>query len=328
MGSTLSSALAVGIDVAKDSFVAAIGNEESFELGNDGSGHDALLQRLEGREVGLIVLEATGGYERPAAAALQAAGLRVAIVNPRQVRDFAKGMGFLAKTDRIDARMLQQLGEVLMRRPDLEQWLKPVTSAEGQRLRALVTRRRQLLAMQVAEQNRLELCHAEMRKSVKTMLRAIGTQLRHVDEDLQRHVGAHYADLAKLLGSVKGVGDKTLSTLIAEVPELGKLNRRQISALVGVAPMNRDSGTSRGKRMIQGGRGSVRHALYMPTLVATQHNAVIKRFYDRLVALGKPKKVAIVACMRKLLTILNAMVRSNRPWDASLHERADPVHAT
>jgi transposase len=160
------------------------------------------------------------------------------------------------------------------------------------------------------------------------MLKAIGTQLRHVDEDLQRHVGAHYADLAKLLGSVKRVGDKTLSTLIAEVPELGKLNRRQISALVGVAPMNRDSGTLRGKRMIRGGRGSVRHALYMPTLVATQHNAVIKRFYDRLVTLGKPKKVAIVACMRKLLTILNAMVRSNRLWDPSLHERADAVHIT
>lgn len=327
MGSTLSSAIAVGVDIAKGSFVAAIGNEESFELSNDGAGHDALQQRLQGREVGLIVLEATGGYERPLVAVLQVAGFQVAVVNPRQVRAFAKGMGYLAKTDRIDARMLQQLGEVLLHQPGLESWVKPALSAERQRLRALVTRRRQLLAMQVAEQNHLEQCPADTRKSVKSMLKAIATQLRHVDGDLQRHVQAHYADLAQLLGSVKGIGEQTVSMLIAEVSELGKLNRRQIAALVGLAPMNRDSGTLRGKRMIGGGRASVRQALYMPTLVATQHNAVIKRFYDRLVALGKPKKVALVACMRKLLTILNAMVRSNRPWDASLHERPDPVNA-
>jgi transposase len=327
MGSTLSTGVAVGVDIAKGSFVAAIGNEESFELGNDAAGHDALQQRLQGGEVGLIVLEATGGYERPLVAVLQAAGLKVAVVNPRQVRAFAKSMGYLAKTDRIDARMLQQLGEVLLQRPELEQWVKPAASAEQQRLRALVTRRRQLLAMQVAEQNHLEHCHAELRKSVKAMLKSIATQLRHVDEDLRRQVQAHYADVAQLLGSVKGVGDQTVSALIAEVSELGKLNRRQIAALVGVAPMNRDSGTWRGKRMIGGGRATVRHALYMPTVVATQHNAVIKRFYDRLVAMGKPKKVALVACMRKLLTILNAMVRSNRPWDASLHEPSHPVHA-
>lgn len=327
MGSTPSWAVAVGIDMAKGSFVTAVGNEESFELANESAGHDALRQRLQGREVGLIVLEATGGYERPLVAVLQMAGFKVAVVNPRQVRAFAKGMGYLAKTDRIDARMLQQLGEVLLHREDLDHWVKPAASSERERLRALVTRRRQLLAMQVAEQNHLELCHADLRKSVKAMLKSIGTQLRHVDEDLQRDVKAHYADLAQLLSSVKGVGEQTVSTLIAEVSELGKLNRRQIAALVGLAPMNRDSGTLRGKRMIAGGRASVRHALYMPTLVATQHNAVIKAFYDRLVALGKPKKVAIVACMRKLLTILNAMVRSNRPWDASLHERPDPVHA-
>jgi transposase len=325
MGSTLSSPFAVGIDVAKDTFVAAIGAEEGVELRNHSSGHDVLVQKLTGKAVGLIVLEATGGYERALAVALQVAGLAVAIVNPRQARDFAKGMGFLAKTDRIDARMLQQLGEVLLQRPELERWVKPLKGAEEQRLQALVKRRRQLLAMQVAEQNRLPLCHAETRKSVKAMLRTIATQLRHVDEDLQRQVQTHHADLAQLLRSVKGVGDQTASTLIAEVPELGKLNRRQISALVGLAPMNRDSGTFRGRRMIHGGRGSVRQALYMPTIVATQHNIVIKRFYDRLVALGKPKKVAIVACMRKLLTILNAMVRANRPWDAALHNVAYPA---
>lgn len=320
MGSTPSSAIAVGIDVAKDSFETALGNEASFGLSNDAAGHDALLQRLQGQAaVGLIVLEATGGYERPLAAALQAAGWPVAIVNPRQVRDFAKAMGFLAKTDRIDAGVLQRLAEVLMRQPELEHRIKPVASAERQLLQAWVTRRRQLLAMQVAEGQRLAQCHQSARPSVKAILKAIGTQLRHVDADLQRHIGTHYADLARLLVSVKGVGQQTSAALIAEVPELGKLNRREISALIGLAPMNRDSGTFRGKRMIQGGRGSVRQALYMATVVATQHNPVIKRFYDRLVAAGKPKKVALVACMRKLLTILNAMVRSNQPWDPSLH---------
>jgi transposase len=319
MGSTPSSPVAVGIDIAKDSFETVVGGEESFGLSNDSAGHDALLQRLQGRAVGLIVLEATGGYERALTGALQAAGFAVAIVNPRQARDFAKGMGYLAKTDRIDAGMLAQLGEVLMRQPDVAQRIKPIASAERQLLQALVTRRRQLLAMQVAEQQRLALCHATARKSVKVILKAVGTELRHVEEDLQRHISAHYADLARLLASVKGIGDKTLSTLIAEVPELGKLNRREISALIGLAPMNRDSGRLRGRRMIQGGRSSVRQALYMATLVATRFNPVIKRFYDRLVSVGKPKKVALVACMRKLLTILNAMVHSGRPWDESHH---------
>jgi transposase len=228
-------------------------------------------------------------------------------------------MGYLAKTDRIDARMLAQLGEVLMRQPDVAKRIKPVATEERQRLHALVTRRRQLLGMKVAEGQRLALCHIATRKSVQALLKVIGRELRHVDDELQRHLATHYADLAQLLRSVKGVGSATISTLIAEVPELGKLSRREISALIGLAPMNRDSGTLRGRRMIMGGRGSVRHVLYMAALVASQHNAVIKAFYARLVAAGKPKKVALVACMRKLLTIVNAMAKSGIAWDESLH---------
>jgi len=223
------------------------------------------------------------------------------------------------KTDRIDARMLKELGEVLMRQPDLDQRVKPMATEERQRLHALVTRRRQLLMMQVAERQRLALCHVATRKSVNAILKAVDKELERVDENLHQQISAHYADLAQLLRSVKGVGNTTLSTLIAEVPELGKLNRREISALIGLAPMNRDSGTLRGKRMIMGGRGVVRHVLYMAALVASQHNVVIKAFYARLLAAGKPKKVALVACMRKLLTILNAIAKSGIAWDESLH---------
>ena len=186
-------------------------------------------------------------------------------------------------------------------------------------MHALVVRRRQLIAMRVAEQQRLTLADVVMSRSVKAIINALNHELARVDRELQRQVEVHHAELANLLRSAKGVGDATLSTLIAEVPELGKLNRREISALIGLAPMNHDSGTLRGKRAIAGGRAFPRQALYMAALVASQHNPVIKVFYARLLAAGKPKKVALVACMRKLLTILNAMVRTGRPWDASLN---------
>jgi transposase len=320
MGSALSSPIAVGIDIAKESFETALGAEECFSLTNDGAGHDALLQRLQGRPIGLLVMEASGGYERALAGALQAAGFAVAVVNPRQARDFARGMGYLAKTDRLDAQMLVQLGEVLLRQPDLERRIKPVPTAERQRLHALVMRHRQLVVMRGAEQQRLGLGHATLRRSVQAIIKALSRELARVDAELQRQIEAQHAELAALLRSVKGVGDTTLSTLIAEVPELGKLNRREISALIGLAPMNHDSGTMRGKRAIAGGRAVARQALYMAALVASRHNPVIKVFYTRLVAAGKPKKVALVACMRKLLTILNAMVRTGRTWDESLHQ--------
>ncbi|OGS97207.1 MAG: IS110 family transposase, partial [Gallionellales bacterium RBG_16_56_9] len=234
-------------------------------------------------------------------------------------RDFAKAMGYLAKTDRIDARMLAQMAEVLARHPDRDKIVKLLPSADLQRVQAIVSRRRQIVSMLVAEGNRLGTAHSAARKSIVAIIKALKKELGKTEAEITKHIAKHHADLAALLGSVKGVGDTTISTLIAEVPELGKLTRREIGALVGVVPFNRDSGTMRGKRTIFGGRATVRRALYMATLVAVRFNPVMRAFYERLVQSGKPKKVALVASMRKLLTILNAMVRQNKPWDESLH---------
>lgn len=312
--------IVVGIDIAKLSFDAALGvggNVKTFA--NDGHGHDALMSELTGNAVDLIVMEATGGLERDLACACQAAGYTVAIVNPRQARDFAKAMGYLAKTDRIDAKALAELAQVLSRHPERERFVSVLPTPQQQTLQARVARRRQLVAMQVAEQQRLAVSHAAARKSIEAIIQAIRAQLDEVEAALAKHIDTHPADLAKRLSSVRGIGPTTTATLIAEVPELKRLSRREISALIGVAPFNRDSGQMRGKRAIFGGRGQVRRGLYMAALVAIRFNAVIKQFYDRLVGAGKPKKLAIVACMRKLLTILNAMVRTGKSWDDSLH---------
>lgn len=312
--------LVIGIDIAKRTFDAALGVAGRIEaFPNDESGHDALVAELAGQDVELIVLEATGGLERNLACTLQAAGFAVAVVNPRQARDFAKAMGYLAKTDRIDAQALAELAQVLARHPQRERFVSALPTPEQQALQALVARRRQLVAMHVAEHQRLSTSHAVARGSIEALLKAIRAQLDEVDGELARHIEAHHAALAQRLASVRGIGPVTTSCLIAEVPELGQLSRREISALIGVAPFNRDSGQMRGKRSIAGGRAQVRRGLYMATLAAIRFNQVINRFYQRLVAAGKPKKVAIVACMRKLLTILNAIARSGQPWDESFH---------
>lgn len=312
--------IVVGIDIAKQTFDAAIGiggNIETFA--NDDAGHDALLARLAGVAVDLIVMEATGGLERDLACMLQAAGFAVAVVNPRQARDFAKAMGYLAKTDRIDAKALAELAQVISRHPERERFISALPTPKQQALQALVARRRQLVIMHVAEHQRLAVSHAIARKSIEALIRAIRAQLDEVEAELAKHIETHHADLAKRLTSVLGIGPATVATLIADVPELGRLSRREISALIGVAPFNRDSGQMRGKRTIYGGRGQVRRGLYMAALAAIRFNVVIKQFYERLVAVGKPKKVAIVACMRKLLTILNAMARTRKSWDDSLY---------
>ncbi|CAN5902525.1 hypothetical protein BH20PSE1_BH20PSE1_25750 [soil metagenome] len=228
-------------------------------------------------------------------------------------------MGYLAKTDRIDACVLAQLAEVLRCHPDREKMVRPLPGEEQQHLQALVVRRRQLVSMLVAERQRLTTSHRVARQSIETIVKALKKELERTERDMERHISTHHTDLVALLGSVKGIGPTTTSTLIAEVAELGRLSRREISALVGVAPFNCDSGTLRGRRMVFGGRATVRRALYMAALVATRFNAVIRGFYERLILAGKPKKVAVVACMRKLLTILNAMVKSGKPWDESLH---------
>jgi len=305
-----------GIDIAKNSFeVAVTGEAQTLSLGNDDAGHAELCQVLVPLAPRLVLLEATGGYEQDLALALAAAGLRVSVVNPRQARDFARCTGRLAKTDRIDAQALCAFAAMLD-----AQGHEPRTLADEQQreLTALVVRRRQLVGMLVAERQRLAVAHPKAKPSILQIMDAIAAQLHDVDGELKIHIRAHHADLAKLLTSVKGVGPTTASTLLAQLPELGKLNRKQITSLVGLAPINRDSGTLRGQRHIFGGRADVRRVLYVAALVGTRFNPVLKAFYARLLAAGKPKKVALVACMHKLLVILNAIARTKSPWNGEI----------
>ena len=315
------SSVVVGIDVAKAHVdVCVLGAKSQVQrLANDAEGHSALAAALQPLGVGLVVMEATGGYEAALACALQAAGLPVAVVNPRQARDFAKSMGRLAKTDAVDARMLAELAAVLVRREDLQRLLRPLADERQQWLAALVTRRRQLLSMLHSERQRLEITPKKLHASIEAIAAAIKAQLDEIETQMLTHVREHFGDLDRLLQSAAGIGPVASATMMAELPELGRLNRRQIAALVGVAPMANDSGSSKGRRRVQGGRFDVRRVLYMATLTAVRYNPAIKAFYERLKAAGKLPKVALVACMRKLLTILNAMVRTGKPWDNSLH---------
>jgi transposase len=306
----------VGIDMAKDSFEVVFGvGGEHGSFANDSPGFDAVLERLREWAVSLIVVEATGGYERAMVCALQVAGYEVAVVNPRQARDFAKAMGYLQKTDRIDAAMLAEFAQTLDRHPKRASFVTAIADPQRLQLAALVGRRRQLVEMLTAERNRLALSHSAARKSITAIIKALQRQLDSVEGQMAKHVASHHADLASLIGSFKGLGDNSVAALIGELPELGRLSHRQIGKLVGVAPLNRDSGHSRGRRQIAGGRAGLRSALYMPTLAATVHNPAIRAFYQRLLAAGKPGKVAIIAAMHKLLTIVNAMVKSGTKWD-------------
>ena len=316
------SSVVVGIDVAKAHLeVTALGAKLGAErFANDAEGHTALVAALQPLGVALVVMEATGGYEAALACALQAAGLAVAVVNPKHARDFAKSMGRLAKTDRIDARTLAELAGVLARRDDLARFIRPLADRQQQELAALVTRRRQLLSMLGAEHQRLQMAVPMVRPSIEAMIQAIRAQLDDLEAQMIAHIREHFAELDALLQSTRGIGPIASATLIAQLPELGRLNRREIAALVGVAPIANESGTSRGRRRVQGGRFEIRRVLYMATLTAARRNPVIKAFYQRLIAAGKLPKVALVACMRKLLSVLNAMVRTHKPWENLLHE--------
>ena len=305
----------VGIDVAKAELVIAMRpNGERWSVTNDERGVATLVERLRALAPQLIVLEATGGYELLAVAALAAAALPVVVVNPRQVRDFARATGQLAKTDRIDADVLALFADRV--RPAV----RPIADAEAQELDALLTRRRQLLEMLGAERNRLGQVFGKGKRPVKKSLKAhisyLERELHLADTDLGDMVreSPAWRERDDLLQSVPGVGRVVSFTLLAELPELGRLSRRAIAKLVGVAPLSRDSGTLRGRRFVHGGRASVRAVLYMGALVATQRNTRIRAFYQRLLRAGKPKQLALVACMRKLLTILNTMVRTRCPW--------------
>lgn len=313
----MSVSIFAGIDVAKDRLDLALRpTGETWSVSNDSDGLTALTKRLQPVRPELVVLEATGGYEAPVAAALTTAGFAVAVVNPRQVRDFARSTGQLAKTDRIDADTLALFAERVRPEP------RPLPDAVGEELRALVARRRQLLEMLGAEQNRLR--HdtpPSVREGIEQHVRWLKRQLDDVDDDLEGVVrdSPLWRGKDDLLQSVPGIGPVTSRTLLAELPELGRLNRREIAALVGVAPLNRDSGTFRGRRFVWGGRAAVRNTLYMAALTASRHNPAIRTFYERLTERGKPHKVALTACMRKLIVILNAMAKSQRPWNPELH---------
>lgn len=307
-----------GIDVSKDWLDVAFG-DRSERFPNDAAGMESLTAVLRQEGIDLVVLEASGGYEAAAAAALQAAGMAVAVVNPRQARDFAKSVGVLAKTDKVDAKVLRAFADVIARHEKRSRFLHVVPDQQRAHLEALVIRRRQLLDMRKAEANRMGMAHKVARKSLNKVILFLDKQLAEIDRDLNQHMHEHFQDLSKLLSSAKGIGPVTTNTLAAALPELGRLDRRAIASLVGVAPLACDSGKRRGARHVWGGRSDVRAVLYMAALSATRHNSVIRAFYERLVAKGKPKKVALVACMRKLLTILNAMVRDGTTWNPAIH---------
>lgn len=306
-------ALYVGIDVAKESFVVA--SEPAgirLTLDNTVKGRSELVKALAGRSVALVVMEATGGYERGLVADLLEAGHTVVVVNPRQVRDFAKGVGKLAKTDEIDAEMLAMFARVVKPKP------RSPEAPQDTRLSELVQRRQQLSRTLVSEGNRAG--HAqikEVRKSLTTVMRVLEKEIAQLDKLIGAYIQSDPEMRRKheILDSVKGIGDQTSAVLLSHLPELGRLNREQISALVGVAPYDVQSGQWRGRSKIFGGRGLVRRALYMAILSAAQHNTIIRPFYERLLAAGKVKKVAQIACVRKLLTILNSLVKHNETWD-------------
>lgn len=309
----MSESVFVGIDIAKAQLdVAVRPGDDVFAVSNDEESVNKLAKRLGKLGAERVVLEASGGLEIAVVAVLAASGLPVVVVNPRQVRDFARATGTLAKSDPIDARILAWFGEAL--RPEV----RALKDEQTQALEALLKRRRQLIAMLGAEKNRLAMAPKAIRRDIKSHIRWLERRLKDIDHDLSGAVkdSPLWRVRDDLLQSAPGVGPTLSLSLIASLPELGKLSGRKISALVGVAPFNRDSGTLRGRRCVWGGRAELRAVLYMATLAATRCNPVIQTFYQRLTAQGKPHKVAMTACMRKLLVILNAMVRDQSPWQS------------
>ena len=301
----------VGIDVSKDRLdVAVTPNERTWQVSNDEEGINQLVVTLKQLSPGLIVLEPAGGYEAPIAVSLATEGLNVAVVNARQIRDYARAVGRMAKTDKLDALIMAGFAATI--KPQA----RPLGDEESRRIKAKVSRRRQLLEMLKAEKCRLNTAHGDVKPNIIAHIEWLRKETSDIDRELKQEIkdSPVWREKDKLLQSVPGVGKVTSSTLLAELPELGKLNRKEIAALVGVAPLNRDSGLMKGKRIIWGGRASVRAALYMAVLTGTRFNPVLREFYQRLLVKGKAKKVALVACMRRLLTILNAIIKQQREW--------------
>ena len=308
---TTSSEKFVGIDVAKEKLdIAVLGEKKASQVGNDETGITSLIKKMKALKPELIVVEATGGYQRAVALGMYEAGLPVAVVNPVRVRQYARASGLLAKTDKLDAFNLAEFGKQMKPR-------KYEAKSESERqVSALLVRRRQLEEMLKAEKSRLRTVSGEMRGSVERMIEMLKEEIKRLEKELDRFMKANadWREQEEILTSAKGVGRITATTLLAELPELGKLDRKKIAALVGLAPMNFDSGKKRGYRKTKGGRMEVRNVLYMSTLVATRYNPLIKAQYQELQRRGKVKKVALTACMRKFLTILNAMMRDQQPF--------------
>lgn len=310
----------VGIDVSKATLEVALdGSAKTQTLDNDEAGLKTLVAQLESvaHRVAVVLLEATGGLEQPAAMTLCAHGFAVMVVNPRQAHDFAKALGHLAKSDSIDARALSQFARTLHTSERRERLLYKLPTPQQEVLLAMVTRRSQLVGMRVAETNRLASAHVSQRKGIQAHIKILDRQIGQIDDDAQGHLRSHFKDKLALLKGLKGVGAGTQAMLMAALPELGLLTEREIAKLVGVAPLNCDSGKFKGKRTTWGGRANVRAALYMAALSASRYDPTIKAFYQRLLLAGKPKKVALTACMHKLLTIINAIMKSGIPWRAT-----------
>ena len=302
----------VGIDVSAATLDIAVHEGSLTQERNDAKGIAAVVRELQASPTTLVVLEATGAYHREVTSALAAAGVPVAVVNPRQVRDFARSTGQLAKTDRLDAALLARFAAVVRPTP------RPVPDEATQALAAILERRRQLVEMLTAEKNRLGVASKHVRPSVQQIIRALEKALATTDDEVDRWIRSSpvWREKEDLLRSMPGVGPQTARLLIAALPELGHLTRREIAALVGVAPLACDSGTKRGQRRCWGGRARIRAVLYMAAVAAARFNPVIRALYRRLRAKGKPAKLALTACMRRMITILNAMVKTQRPWRA------------
>jgi transposase len=313
----------VGIDVAKDSMeVAVYEGKEQWNFINDESGLTKLVTKMKKLFPHLIVLEATGGYEKTVTAELQSEGFPVAVVNPRQIRDFARSVGILAKTDILDAKVIAHFAAKIQPAPRI------LPTEEAKKMGAILMRRRQVITMLTAEKNRLHQAAPAVRKRVQTHVTWLEQELNDINKELKQMVqdDPEWKEKDEIIQSVPGVGPNMSFTLLADFPELGRLNRKQIAALGGVAPFNRDSGKMRGKRTIWGGRDIVRTATYMAAFVAVRCNPLLKSFFNRLIATGKPRKVALVACMRKLLCILNAMLKSRTTWNCRAPLFVGPCH--
>lgn len=311
---------AVAFDVCKAALDVHIqADAKTLHVPNTHEGFDEIAVMLSGYDVSLILLESTGGYEDAAACFFQSVGYDVAVINPRHARNFAKAMGKAAKTDRLDAAILADFAAVIDSRSDRSRYIKPVTDEERKFLSQMASRRRQVVDLITVEKQRLSHADSYTKASINDVINFLESRLKEINKDISVYLKKNYPDLSKMLSEIPGIGEQSVGVLLGDVPELGKISNRQLSAIIGVAPFNHDSGKMRGKRCISGGRQTVRNMLYMGAMSARRFNPVIKAFYDRLIGRGKPAKLVLIACIHKLLRIINAMMRNGTRFNPDLH---------